>query len=248
MKWANKSIDGTQLPSPFMGKNTRNLFCGVRTVHGYENRYNKIFTPDSIDEWSQSNGSLMRCMPLSFVSNNSVVIDCSITNPHPVNIECCQVYTSLIAGMVNDPTFDVNTFIKYSAKYAKEKSVKDAIQDALTLTHRNISGRDKGWAPHALYATLYCAKRFGHDENSIQKTCNWVIHNNRGCDTDTVAAIACGAIGAWCGKNTIMKNADIATVWDTIMQADTTQGDFPRPRQYTLHDFDMLTQRFANAV
>ena len=42
-----------------MGKNTRALFKGVKTVKGYQNRYDKIFSAP-ITEWTQSNGSLNR--------------------------------------------------------------------------------------------------------------------------------------------------------------------------------------------
>ena len=42
--------------SKMLGKNTRALFKGVKTVKGYEGRYNKIFSVP-MEEWTQSNGS-----------------------------------------------------------------------------------------------------------------------------------------------------------------------------------------------
>lgn len=52
MKWSNSNV-------PFLGKNTKNLFKGVKTYRGYIKRYEKFSNPDN-----QSNGPLMRCYPL----------------------------------------------------------------------------------------------------------------------------------------------------------------------------------------
>ena len=48
-EWANHG--------KMLGKNTRALFKGVKTVKGYQNRYEKIFSVP-MGEWTQSNGSL----------------------------------------------------------------------------------------------------------------------------------------------------------------------------------------------
>lgn len=58
MKWSNSNV-------PFLGKNTNNLFKGVKTYRGYIKRYEKFSNPDN-----QSNGPLMRCYPLVVDSKN----------------------------------------------------------------------------------------------------------------------------------------------------------------------------------
>src|SRR6266496_3416945 len=66
--------------SKMMGKNTRELFKGVKTVKGYQNRYNKKFSAPE-NEWTQSNGSLMRCSPLVIFNDfNNFITDCSLSN------------------------------------------------------------------------------------------------------------------------------------------------------------------------
>ncbi|HLX54629.1 MAG TPA: ADP-ribosylglycohydrolase family protein, partial [Aquella sp.] len=53
-RWANST--------KMLGKNTRQLFKGVSTVKGFRGRWHKKFDLP-IEEWTQSNGSLMRCSP-----------------------------------------------------------------------------------------------------------------------------------------------------------------------------------------
>src|SRR5437868_1005143 len=84
MRWANEM--------KLLGRNTRELFKGVKTIKGYEARYKKQFsTPQS--EWTQSNGALMRGSPLALLFDNQPVLtDTALTNPHPVTLDINLVY------------------------------------------------------------------------------------------------------------------------------------------------------------
>ena len=60
LEWANSG-------GWMLGKNTRALLKGVKTVKGYESRMKSVLIlPES--EISQSNGAMMRCCPLALLS------------------------------------------------------------------------------------------------------------------------------------------------------------------------------------
>jgi ADP-ribosylglycohydrolase len=80
MRWSNSK-------NPFLGKNTRALLYGVKTLKGYNKRFAKHFPDNLTKQNAQSNGSLMRCYPLAILGllgiqfDNIVHSDCFITNP-----------------------------------------------------------------------------------------------------------------------------------------------------------------------
>ena len=86
MEWANTG-------SGMLGRNTRKLFKGIKTVKTYEKRWQKEF--GSFSNVTQSNGSLMRCIPLCEHSSNFLYTDCILTNPNLVNLWISDVYYRL---------------------------------------------------------------------------------------------------------------------------------------------------------
>jgi ADP-ribosyl-[dinitrogen reductase] hydrolase len=73
-----------------LGKNTRALFKGIKTIKGYNNRIVKNNT-------SQSNGAMMRCSPLALLSTNDCIIeDCYLTNPNKINLDCNMIYITAL--------------------------------------------------------------------------------------------------------------------------------------------------------
>jgi hypothetical protein len=59
----------------------------------YLEAYHNIFTTRPISEWTQSNGSLMRCAPLCFFDSLEwFVVDARQSNPHPINQDCNIIY------------------------------------------------------------------------------------------------------------------------------------------------------------
>ena len=125
-----------------LGTNTKELFKGVKTMKGYENRYIRKFSvPES--EWGQSNGSLMRCSILSFFGENVVIEDCKLTNPHYINIDCCKVYSLLIrntAGNIGKKV--IHSEIK---KMDVCNEVMNVFNDAIKqpVPKRDVTGKSK---------------------------------------------------------------------------------------------------------
>jgi ADP-ribosylglycohydrolase len=95
IEWANH-------PTCFgMGKNTRQLFKGIKTYNGYLKRM-------SLNEkTSQSNGAMMRCSSLALHPHENEMmrlaeIDCALTNPHPIPIATNKVYLKILRGFLEN--------------------------------------------------------------------------------------------------------------------------------------------------
>jgi len=137
LKWANSGC-------PHLGKNTRVLFKGVKTVRGYTNRYNKMLQ----GEISQSNGSLIRCSPLILVHDwqTAAIEDCNLSNPNPINRGCSLIYLSWLYDILHRRDVDTDYFF-----LEIEEEALTTIQDVLQEKDRDVSDRDKGWVLHAIW-------------------------------------------------------------------------------------------------
>lgn len=194
--------------STFMlGRNTRELFKGITTVQGYENRYVSAMTPT--DKFgkpnlvqalanNQSNGSLMRCSPLTvFPGYSEVLIDCGLSNPSKINKDCSLLYIAGLRYLLwkNDPI----TIYQYLRNSAQTDHVKMVFQQIDANVLRPINDGQKGWVVHAFYCAMFALSRLpslkhGANYNSIiDMIIMW------GGDTDTNAAIAGAIIGAHLG-------------------------------------------------
>lgn len=174
IKWANSGVK-------MLGRNTRALFKGIKTVRGYRNRHTKFFVGN--DQVTQSNGSLMRAYPLVFVDNTKQ--DCELTNPNAVNILCSMVYIGILKRILED--IPKNEILEWLGEIKGEPEVREAIQQGLNKLPRNITEVGKGWVVHALYITIYS---YVHIDNTVEMY-KWII--TQWGDTDTNAAIA-GAV------------------------------------------------------
>lgn len=194
----------------FMGRNTRALFKGIKTVNGYRKRKNKILQKP-INEWTQSNGALMRCAILSLIDEKYVIKDCKITNPHPVCIDTNILYTRLIRKYLNPN-------IKFK-EYTYCPEVLNIIKQVDSGIKKNIKGFDKGWCLHGLYCALYCDKYFDNYKDAL----DYII--KLGGDTDTNGAIVGALLGAKYGFQHIYQynkeNCDI------LLNADSNLGELP---------------------
>lgn len=186
MGWANSGVK-------MLGRNTRSLFKGVKTVKGYENRYKKTFPPG--EEVTQSNGSLMRAYPLIFVQDPK--LDTELTNPNPVNILCTEIYVRLLKDAFNNvPKKDT---VKWLKNIQGAETVKTAIMEAIEKKDRNIQGGGKGWVVHGLYAAIYGYLHF----DNFTDMYSWII--KKWGDTDTNAAIAGAVKGVELGYNRLLE-------------------------------------------
>jgi len=83
-----------------MGKHTRSLLKGIKTIKGYESRYKKS-TKESQSNRSQPNGCLMRASPLALLKNHDhVIADCKLTHPHPVCVESVRIYVDVLRWII----------------------------------------------------------------------------------------------------------------------------------------------------
>lgn len=200
LKWANSGCC-------HLGKNTRLLFHGVKTVRGYTNRYNKMLQ----GEISQSNGSLMRCSPLTLVDDwkTACIENCDLSNPNPINQGCSLIYLSWLTSILHDKEVDFD----YSELDIDEAAL-EIIQDVLQEDERKINGKDKGWVLHA----IWCAK-FALTADSFAELAKRII--KKGGDTDTNACICCAIYGARVGFIRLMEEQQ--GNWDILINSENIE-------------------------
>lgn len=262
----------TKNTRPFgMGVNTRTLFGQIKTVKTYIKRYNKKYeqspwltlnegskystlTTQSNNVFSnQANGTLMRLYPLAILPDNTrelaTIIDCNITNPSVVNIDCSlyavRVLRHLLLGKTPKEALMSATKLRYHSS-----DMTTTVQNALDKKPRDIlSG---GWVLHSIYVAIRTLNEF----NRYDLAMDWII--KQGGDTDTNASIAGAWLGASIGYKALLIEGeqyklpgsnDITTRnkynFNHVLNATTLDGDYPRPEKYRLQDFHQLV---ASAV
>jgi len=230
LKWANSSM-------PLMGKNTRELLKGVTTINGYQNRYYKKFTINSPDTYSLGNGSLMRAAPLALLKNSvGVIEDCKLTNPHPINLDCNLVYIKMVQMALSG--YNSIQIIEETSSIIQTDEVRSILSDVLNKKHRNLA-HNKGWCLHGIYCAFWCLLYY----NNYSEAINWLIGENIGSDTDTNACIVGGLLGALYGYENLIKDEQTKENINIVRSIDTKNGDLPRAIEYSLHDFDELTEK-----
>lgn len=220
MKWANSGLW-------MMGTNTRKLLKGIKTLKGYQKRIDKILELP-ISERSQSNGCLMRCCPLALIWNNECVVqDVSITNPHPVNIDCCLVYISSIRlALLGKSNVEIFDKVKLLARTSEVREVLNQVENKKA---RDIRDK-KGWCLHGLWCALMGLMYF----ESYSKLVEWIITSQPGSDTDTNACIAGALFGAYTGyENLDLEQSSNISI---LINCDTENGPTPRQPEYTVRD------------
>lgn len=239
IEWANSGVW-------MMGKNTRALFKGIKTIKGYKSRIAK--TLELLEsKRSQSNGSMMRCCPLVLLDNYDYIkLDSDITNPTTISYQCNQIYIYCLRQALLGKS---STKIYKKAK-STSKSMSIEIQDVFRQIERNIE-RDiavnKGWCCHALWCAMYVLK----NHTSYNAAMKWVI-NHPGSDTDTNACIAGSLMGALVGLKMMKSNSITNQNISIVLNCDTENGPTPRQTKYTVKDFYKLTKDarklFVNSI
>lgn len=228
MAWANS--EGLYS----IGKNTRALLKGIKTLKGYQNRIAKILLlPEN--EISQSNGSLMRVSPLSLLKDDICLIeDCDITNPNKVNRDCNLVYVKSLRLALQGK--DRDTIFQNAKNIAQTDEVKTVLQQVENREHRDIINK-KGFVLHGIYCTFMVLTSF----NDFSDAMAWII-NQRGCDSDTLACIAGGLLGAVLGFEQVKSEPLTKENIEILLNADILSGPCPRPEFYQPKDFYELTE------
>lgn len=220
IEWANNKT------TVCMGKNTKNLFKGIKTLRGYNNRYEKI------NEDNQSNGCLMRSMPLVLVDEKYWKYEISITNPNMICIQGVTIYLNLIKFVQNKTIDDIINYFNDLLNTHIDDLLKETIKNALNKTEINLK-ENKGWILNSLYCAFYCLLHF----NTITDAYEWVILS--GGDTDTNACIMGGLFGAYIGyeKFELEQSDNI----NFLINCTTKNGTLERPDKYKVsHLIDLI--------
>ena len=243
IEWANSGCLS-------LGRNTKALFVGIKTYSGYRGRHDKIFSAP-ISEWTQSNGCLMRASPLALIAEDTkrhaaVSADCSLTNPHPTCVISTQVYIALLHCLLQGESIASAT-----AEALREidgpGDAQDACIQGIRGEARDITSQ-KGWVCHALYCTFYALHHGSSESNpghslSFARAIDLVIL--KGGDTDTNAAIAGAALGAYIGLKKMSTDSKTKDNLVIIIKADPNKGQIPRPERYGNAELVRLSQSLA---
>jgi ADP-ribosylglycohydrolase len=220
--WANGVGKGS------LGRNTSFLLCGKnkkeRTIEAYETR--KASIAHEMNK-KQSNGSLMRCLPLVLFERDMWDFDCSLTNDNDVNKECSFVYLTIAKYLILRFDYKIE-YDKFRVDKLKCKCIKIAIDNAVKHKILKVNGRnivfdedstvmEKGWVVTALYVALYTllkATSFKHGLKIVFET--FISQNDNYPDSDTILAITCGLLGARFGKYPLEPYKLLKTTFKTI--------------------------------
>jgi ADP-ribosylglycohydrolase len=207
-----------------LGKNTRYLFKGIKTIKGYNNRMAKI-------ESSQSNGSLMRASPLALLDTNEPVIeDCNLTNPNKINLDCNLIYvTALRLALQGTFAQQIYNTIK---PLATTSEVQDLFKQIDEKIPRDIS-QNKGWCLHSLWCALTVMITFTDYEDAMR----WVIQDHKGSDTDTNACISGALLGTMIGFEGLRSKSITRDNIDILLNVNIEHSPTIRPLYYVPNDF-----------
>ena len=213
--WANSGIK-------FLGKNTRALFHGVKTVNGYRSRKAKLDLSKM-----ESNGSLMRAFPLillfQYLSEDQAYLtalsDTNLSNDNPVNRDATLIYLTILRFVLQEtsPQEGVPQLISL----AQTEPIKIAITEAAQGINRNLT-INKGWVAHAIYCSVQGWIQIATGK-TFAEVINWIIL--KGGDVDTNACIAGSILGCYLGEEKMLQEPITANNINIILNANTTEGD-----------------------
>jgi ADP-ribosyl-[dinitrogen reductase] hydrolase len=228
--WANSGLW-------MLGKNTRYLFKGIKTIKGYNNRMAKIVSYECM----QSNGSMMRCSPLALLDTDEPIIeDCFLTNPNKINLECNRIYiTALRLALRGTSSQQIYTMIK---PLATEPEIQEVFRQIDEKIPRDIV-HNKGWCLHSLWCALTVMVSF----TDYGQAMRWIIHDHKGSDTDTNACIAGALLGAIFGFEALTMDPVTKSNIDILVNINISISHTIRPLYYVPSDFFKLMEHVNNA-
>ena len=238
-------------PKTMLGHTTRALFTGVKTVNGYEKRYQKALKgklkniPRSTLTEVQSNGSLMRCSPFIVMPNyDAITIDTNLTNPNSINLDVNYLYIATLQQLahINNDLNQVDQLYQWLQSSAQTAEVQQLFIDMANGVTRDVSGKDQGWVLHAFWCCLLSLRLIvaGYDFKQILDTIILM-----GGDTDTNGAIAGALLGSYFGYDQLSSNdvtANNIEIMKSVTSEVTANGGWPRAEQYTVSNLDQIAQ------
>lgn len=173
-----------------------------RAIQKYESGTFNIYSCGCNKDTDNGNGSLMRILPLVFVSADDNTIDAvsALTHSHPISKYACEVYvclaTFLYSGWSIEHAYnDCVTFMKQGLfNYHLGEEFMNFL-NIPKLKRNDI--KSTGYVVDTLIAAVWCLM---HTDN--YKDCV-LTAVNLGGDTDTIAAVAGGLAGITYGAESI---------------------------------------------
>ncbi len=142
------------------------------------------------DIGDNGNGSLMRILPIAFVSHTDEDINAlsSLTHGHDISTEACRIYVSFIQSLLNGKTKqEALDAITVSAEVFRP------LKELSSIPYESLSG--SGYVVSTLISALWCFI----NTDSYRECVTAAIE--LGEDTDTVAMIAGAPAGIYYGIN-----------------------------------------------
>lgn len=225
LEWANSTKGVTQ----FMGKNTRALFQGVKTIKGYRTRYSRLDLSSV-----QSNGSLMRAFPLVLLFYYQpervyqlALADTSLTNPNPVNQDATLIYLTALKMILQG--VPVSSGMPELIQLAQTEPVREALIQAAEGTSRDLTP-NKGWVIHAVYVLAQAWLQADLQKRSFPEIMRWIIL--QGGDTDTNGAIGGSLLGLYYGEKKMLEDPVTRKNIEILLSAETEKGSAPLLPEY----------------
>lgn len=225
LNWANSTKGVTQ----FMGKNTRALFQGVKTIKGYRTRYTRLDLSSV-----QSNGSLMRAFPLVLLfyyqpdrAYQLALADTSLTNPNPVNQDATLIYLTTLRMILQG--IPVSSGLPELIQLAQTTPVREALIQAAEGSSRDLTP-NKGWIIHAVYVLGQVWLQVDLQKKSFPEIMRWIIL--QGGDTDTNGAIGGSLLGLFYGEKKMLEDPLTRKNVEILLSADTEKGSAPLLLEY----------------
>lgn len=223
-----------------LGKNTRELLYGVKTVKGYESRFNKKFENQEKKDSMLSNGALMRCSPLVFSSDKDIIEDCYITNPNKLCSDCNLFYLKLLKFILEDDDQNqekinkkINSLLKEINNDLITKIIQETDKKEISSELKNkIKGKEKGYVLYPLFCSIWSLKHYSSFESGIDS----IIKLQGDCDTN--GAISGVLLGAYFGFENMQKEEKTNYNINIINNLTFEDSDIKLPDKFTLKNID----------
>ena len=165
-----------------MGRNTKRLFKGVKTIRGYERRMAALSNEEKQN--MQSNGCLMRASPLVLLGRDNPHIreDVYLTNPNELCYECVRIFVNSLADAFS--FMEPHEIYRRALEEVRDPALEEVLISAGTPGERRDVQKNKGWILHAMWVAYRALLLFQDYSVTVQ----WIM--SLGGDTDTNCSIA----------------------------------------------------------
>jgi len=229
MKWAVRWKRG-------LGKNTSHLLK-FKKVETYQRKFWETYLDGNLlnnDNVCQSNGSLMRCSPLSVLPDLvPFVEDGYLTNPHEVNLQINIIYGIILQTAIRGySAAEVMGLVAelfqqhYESTWNKSvlSTFNDAILDSSVGNINRCTAVNRGHVLHPFYLIIYFLYR-GASASVEYLDVMISLAYRHGDDTDTNCAIVGSVLGALSGFNQMLLHPVVKYNHDLLITVNLIDGN-----------------------